>query len=322
MKILYTSDMSKSRSSEIRKIDIKLLQSNFGRIGEINKVAINHIDCPKQRFAHVLWTKPMFKPIKDIRWHIVNQYELSLLISAVSLACLKALGQEVVLYTDSKGKELLDCLPYDRCYNIFDKLNINSEFWAAGKIMALQNEPLDSCIVDNDLFLYDGRLVDKLSNIDVAASHKESTRAYAQLIDAGKHMFTHLDGDSRYSANTGILKVNDFRRKQMFISAYYSCMRKLNNPELLSSIKAAGNGAYCVDLLCEQYNYYNICKPEYLVSVSDDLTKVNGFTHLLSFEKYVKAPLLLDLLKSLNSDYYERVLRRWKDLDFSIEIQE
>lgn len=322
MKIIYTSDMSKSQSSEIRKIDIKLLQSNFGSIGAINKVVIDHSDCPKQRFAHVLWTKPMFKSIKDIRWHIGNQYELSLLLSAVSLACLKALGQEVVLYTDTKGKELLDCLPYDRCYNIFDKLDINSEFWAAGKIMALQNEPLDSCIIDNDLFLYDGRLINKLSNIDVAASHQESTRAYIALIDAGKRMFTHLDRDNRYSANTGILKVNDFRRKQMFISAYYNCMRNLNNPELLGNLKAAGNGAYCIDLLCEQYNYYNICKPEYLVSVPDNITEVNGFTHLLSFEKYIKAPLLLSLLKSLNLDYYESVLHKWKDLDFSIEIQE
>lgn len=322
MKIVYTSDMSKSSSSETRKIDIRLLQSNFGRIGEIDKVAIKRTNCTRQRFAHVLWTKPMFKSVKDIRWHIGNQYELTLLISAISLACLKALGQEVVLYTDTKGKELLDCLPYDRCYNIFDNLNINSEFWAAGKIMALQNEPLDSCIIDNDLFLYDGRLIDKLSKIDVAASHQESTSAYVKLIDAGKRMFNHLDGDSNYSANTGILKVNDFRRKQMFISAYYNCMRRLNNPELLNSIKAAGNGAYCIDLLCEQYNYYTICKPEYLVNVPDDMTKVNGFTHLLSSEKYVKAPLLLDILKRMNPDYYERVLNRWSELDFSIEVQE
>ena len=99
-------------------------------------------------------------------------------------------------------------------------------------------------------------------------------------------------------------------------------MRKLNNPELLSSIKAAGNGAYCVDLLCEQYNYYNICKPEFLVNVSDDLTKVNGFTHLLSFEKYMKAPILLDILKKLNKDYYQRVIDKWKELDFSIEIED
>lgn len=322
MKIVYTADMSKSQSQEIRKIDIKLLKSNFGRIGEIDKVTIKQSGCKQQRFAHVLWTEPMFKPMKDIRWHISNQYELTLLLSAVSLACLKALGQEVVLYTDTRGQELLDCLPYDRCYNIFDKFSVNSEFWAAGKIMALQNEPLDSCIIDNDLFLYDGRLIDRLSKMNVAASHQESTSAYVKLIDEGKNIFSHLKGDRNYSANTGILKVSDFRLKQMFISAYYSCMRALNNPQLLSDIKAAGNGAYCVDLLCEQFNYYSICNPEYVINVSDDMTKVNGLTHLLSFEKYVKAPLLLDLLKSLNSDYYERVLHRWKELDFSIEIED
>jgi hypothetical protein len=45
-----------------------------------------------------------------------------LALSALSLACLKAHGQEVVLYTDTKGKELLQDLGYDRIYTIFDDL--------------------------------------------------------------------------------------------------------------------------------------------------------------------------------------------------------
>lgn len=322
MKIVYTSDMSKCSIPDTRKIDKRLLDANFGRIGELSKIAIKNDCCARQRFAHVLWTKPMFKPVKEIRWNIGNQYELSLLISALSLACLKALGQEVVVYTDTKGQQLIDCLDYDRCYNIFDNLNFNSEFWAGGKIMALQNEPLDSCIIDNDLFLYDGRLIDKLSTMNIAASHQESTSGYEKLIDLGKHLFKHLDGDSRYSANTGIMKISDFRLKHMFISSYYACMRRLNDDNLLSSIKKASNGAYCVDLLCEQYNYYNVCKPQYLVNVPKDMTQVNGFTHLLSFEKYMKAPILLDILKKLNKDYYQRVIDKWKELDFSIEIED
>ena len=118
-----------------------------------------------------------------------------------------------------------------------------------------------------------------------------------------------------------MLKVSDFRKKQMFISAYFSSMNKLSNPELLSQLKTIGKGAYCPDLLCEQFNFHKICKPEYITNIPEDATKVKGFTHLISFEKYVKMPIVLDTLKQQFPDYYEAVITKWNELDFSVEVE-
>ena len=323
MKIVFTNNLtSKDTDNNVRKIAKETMYQNFGGLGDIKNVKVSNMPKTKNRFAHVFWSKPTLLDFKNARWNIGNQYEFTLALSALSLACLKTLGQEVVLYTDTKGYELLKDLGYDRIYNIFDNLNVSNDFWAAGKIMALQNEPLDSCIIDNDLFLYDGTLVNKIAENKVIASHKEKTSAYKELIEVGQQMFSHLEGANEFSSNTGFLKVEDFRLKQMFISAYFNCMKHLNKPELLKQLKEVGKGAYCADLLCEQFNYHKICKPKHLVSTPEDNTAVKGFTHLISFEKYVKMPLVLDLLKRDFSDYYNKVINKWNELDFSVEVEE
>ena len=321
MNIIYSKHSSNCSIANVRYVDKSLLYENFGRFGELDQIQICNPPKTKNRFAHVFWSRPALLEFKEARWHMGNQFEQTLALSALSLACLKALGQEVVLYTDTKGAELLSALNYDRVYNIFDNLNVPNDFWAAGKIMALQNEPLDSCIIDNDLFLYDGRLVDKIASANILASHKESTGAYKDLIKLGQSVLPHLKGEENYSSNTGMLKVSDFRKKQMFISAYFSSMNKLSNPELLSQLKTIGKGAYCPDLLCEQFNFHKICKPEYITNIPEDATKVKGFTHLISFEKYVKMPIVLDTLKQQFPDYYEAVITKWNDLDFSVEVE-
>lgn len=317
MRIIFSNDMTTCENKSIRKISKELIDQSFGGLGKLEELHICSPSKSRNRFAHVFWSKPTLLDFKNARWSIGNQYEQTLALSALSLACLKALGQEVVLYTDTKGAELLSELGYDRVYNIFDNLNVPNDFWAAGKIMALQNEPLDSCIIDNDLFLYDGSLVDKIADSNVLSSHKEKTTAYKQLIELGQQIFPHFSGANEYSSNTGILKLNDFRLKQMFISAYFSCMNKLNNPDILAQLKSVGKGAFCADLLCEQFNFHKICKPEYLVKINN----VKGFVHLISFEKYLKMPLVLNILKEQFPDYYDLVIRKWNKLNFSIEVE-
>ncbi len=323
MKIVYTNNIPLgAHNKDIRYINKDSIHQNFGRLGNVENIKINKLPKAKNRFAHVFWSKPTLLNFKQARWNVGNQYELTLALSALSLACLKAMGQEVVLYTDTKGAELLKDLGYNRIYNIFDNLNVPNDFWAAGKIMALQNEPLDSCIIDNDLFLYDGELVDKLSENSIICSHLESTAAYKQIIELGQNAFSHLKGANEYSSNTGFLKVEEFRLKQMFISAYFSCMKALNKPDLLAKLKDIGKGAFCVDLLCEQFNFHKICKPKHLVKVPADNTQVKGFTHLISFEKYLKIPLVLDILKKDFPDYYQKVMSKWAELNFSVEVED
>lgn len=321
MKIIYTDNICNNINLNIRYIVKATLKTNFGGIGSLEKIQIVNPAKTKNRFAHVLWTTPMLKDFKETRWNIGNQYEQSLALSALSLACLKAHNQEVVLYTDTMGKQLCEHLGYDRIYTIFDNLNVPNDFWAAGKIMALQNEPLDSIIIDNDLFLYDGSLIDKLAEEKVFCSHLEKTTKYKPMLELGQNYFKHLQGANEYSSNTGILKCPDVRLKTMFIQAYFNMIKSLNNPKTLNYFKEIGQGAFCPDLLAEQFNYHKICKPNRLVALPEKQNEFKGFTHLIAFEKYLKMPIVLDVLKNQFSDYYTKVISKWQELDFSIEIE-
>lgn len=323
MQIIFTNNIPKNDTNKnIRYIDKKTMNYNFGGIGNLNNLQITNPAKTKNRFAHVLWTKPMLLDFTEARWNIGNQFEQSLALSALSLACLKAHNQEVVLYTDTAGKELCKDLGYDRIYTIFDNLQIPNDFWAAGKIIALQNEPLDSILIDNDLFLYDEQLIDKLAEEKVFCSHREKTKNYKNILELGQKYFSHLQGPCEYSSNTGILKCPDVRLKTMFIQAYFSTVKTFNNPEILQYFKKEGQGAYCPDLLAEQFNYHKLCRPSALVQLPENLENLKGFVHLLSFEKYLKMPLILDVLKNQFPEYYNKTIHTWKELDFSIIIEE
>lgn len=322
MKIIFSNKINnKKNNPEIQYIDKSIINSNFGGFGNLNNLQIINLAKTKNRFAHVLWTKPMLLNFKEARWNIGNQFEQSLALCALSLACLKAHGQEVVLYTDEKGKELCRDLPYDRIYNIFDHLNVPNDFWAAGKIMALQNEPLDSILIDTDIFLYDGNLIDKLSEEKIFCSHKEKTTQYLPIIELGQKYFSHLQGENNLSSNTGFLKCPDMRLKTMFIQAYFNSVRSLNNQEILSYFKTAGQGAFCPDLLTEQFNYHKICNPEALIETPENNNEINGFIHLLSFEKYLKMPIILEILEQQFPEYYNIVIDKWNTLNFSIIVE-
>lgn len=322
MKIIFSNKIKNVKNTNIRYIQKTAIEENFGGIGNLNNLKIINPAKTKNRFVHVFWSKPMLCDFKESRWNVGNQYEQTLALSALSLACLKAHGQEVVLYTDTKGKELLECLNYDKIYTIFDDLQIKNDFWAAGKIVALQNEPLDSILIDNDLFLYDGALIDALAESNVIGSHLEKTEQYKQIIQIGQNHFSHLNGANEYSTNTGIIKCYDLRKKTMFIQAYFNILKVLNNSQTLELFKTVGKGAFCPDLLAEQFNFHKICKPKHLVQSLDDNSQIKGFVHLLAFEKYLKMPIILDILQNQFLDYYHLVINKWKDLNFSVVVEE
>lgn len=322
MKIIFSDKIKNNTNENIRYITKTALKTSFGGIGSLDKIQIVNPAKARNRFAHVFWTKPMLQDFKNSRWHIGNQFEQTLALAALSLACLKAHNQEVVLYTDEAGAKLCENLDYDRVYIIFDDLKVPNDFWAAGKIVALQNEPLDSILIDTDLFLYDGALIDRLAENRIFCSHIESTDKYKPMLEIRQQQFPHLQGDLNYSSNTGILKCPDVRLKQTFISQYFNMISALNQPELLNYFKSIGHGAFCPDLLAEQFNYHKICKPARLVVLPENQTEFQGFTHLLSFEKYIKMPMILDILKNQFSNYYDIVINKWNELDFQIEIEE
>ncbi|MCL1948233.1 MAG: hypothetical protein FWF59_00640 [Turicibacter sp.] len=325
MKMIYKQHITEldRQTKGIKCISTETMDKHFGRIGCFEHLPKNLIQPKtKNRICHVFWSKPYKMDFTDARWNISNQFELTLPLCALSLSMLKEMGQEVVLYTDSDGAELLKDLGYDRIYTIFDKLQTPSDFWACGKILALQNEPLDSMLVDTDIFLYDGGLLDKAHETPVVGSHFENTASYKEILKLGQQFFDHLQGDLEVSINSGFLKVHDFYKKSKYISAYWAGIKAFSNPLLLNEMKVKGHGAYCPDLLIEQLNFYKLCQPEPLIELPQEPKDAQGFVHLLSFEKYLKIPMILDLLKDRYPRAYGSVIKKWEDLDFSVWLED
>ncbi len=321
MKILYGDTVqSKARiiNPNERNISTDAIKSDFGGIGKLENVSFRNKAKTKNRFAHVFWSKPSMLSVEEARWNIGNQYELTLPLAMLSLALLKQHNQEVVLYTDKKGKELLGDLGYDKVYEVLEDITISKDFWACGKIIALKNEPLDSTIIDTDLFLYDGNLIDKLSLLDVAGSHEENTNSYIQLLQWGASLM-NLKGDNSTSTNTGLLKINDIKKKFPFTQKYLRFVNQHGHGYDLERMIRLGGGAYCPDLLCEQYNFHKTCSPEHLIEVSEDREKDYGLTHLISFEKYLKIPYVIEILKEKYPTYHQTLIKIWEDLNFSVE---
>lgn len=273
----------------------------------------------KNRVAQILWSKPAKEHFKTARWNIGNQLELTLPLASLSLAMLKELGQEVVLYTDTDGVKLLGNLPYDRVYNIFDKLNVKNDFWACGKIIALENEPLDSVLVDTDIFVYDGAILDKAFENDVIGSHEENTIAYRELVKFAQSNFPHLRGNQKKSTNTGFMKIAEMHTKQNFIQTYWKVVKKFSDQKLLDDLETLGQGAYCPDLIAEQLNFHRLCKPKKLIELEDDWRNAKGFVHPLSMTKYIIIPEVLEILKTKYPDYYKMTLEIWERHNFEVE---
>ena len=305
----------------VKCISLAATRGNFGRIGSLEHIA--KVTAPKtnNRFAHVFWSKPALMPFETARWSVGHQYEMTLPITALSLALLWEMDQEVVLYTDSAGERLLSCLGYEKIYNIFDRFSPHTDFWAAGKIEALRHEPLDSCLIDNDIFLYDGDIIDTIHTYSIIGSHEEDTTAYKALLDFAQFHLPRLAGDNQYSTNCGILKINNVQYKDNFILSYWSALKQFSNPEVLEKIKTAGMGAYCVDLAIEQFAFHKICQPNHTIKLADTVSETRGLVHLISFEKYLKIPQILDILKIRYPYMYETVINKWHELGFAVQLE-
>ena len=84
-----------------------------------------------KRFVHSFWTKPCDDNEK------LRKY---MLYFGTSLAYIKSFNMPIVLYTDSKGKEVFKDFPYDEIYTTLDNIpeDINPKFYAYGKFLAMQ----------------------------------------------------------------------------------------------------------------------------------------------------------------------------------------
>ena len=80
--------------------------------------------------------------------------------------------------------------------------------------------------------------------------------------------------------------------------------------------------AHTPDLIAEQFNFHCLCNPTPIATLEYPWSETKGLCHLISKQKYYKLPLLLEKLYYYFPSYYHIVMRKWKQLGFSIEVDD
>ena len=250
----------------------------------------------------------------------VNKQIIStLLFTAIGTAFAKRLGAEIVLHTDNFGAKLFDCLPYSQVYLTLEGHDINRQFWASGKMLALAKEPSGSCHLDLDAWIKFSECRDILlnSNADlIIQSIEDSADVYSGIKDV---VFNNIDNPDfidlkkccNFKAyNCGLVKINNPQLKELYLHAYWKITNQLNAKKF-SEIEEK----YCIpDLISEQWLLYQLCEQnnfsvEYICDGWADQARANkiGYTHLISEQKYYIDEELNDVLLQLDADLLKKV---------------
>jgi|WetSurMetagenome_2_1015567.scaffolds.fasta_scaffold01477_9 hypothetical protein len=123
------------------------------------------------------WTKPIFNNSGVGLWSL-HHYFYSWIISVKTIS---RFYEKNELYTDDLGKYLLvDILGlhFKKVHVIFDQIdNVNSNWWAIGKILTYSLQDEAFIHFDSDVYLWDG-LPDKINNADIIAQSPEYFNKY------------------------------------------------------------------------------------------------------------------------------------------------
>jgi hypothetical protein len=278
----------------------------------------------KIRICHSFWTKPM----DFARWDVVasRQIKSSLWLYSLSAVFARLIGAEIVLHTDRAGKSLLDCVPYDSVYLTLEDHDYDHEFWASGKIIAQEAEPLGSIHIDGDVFIKSKHTLDpdRLGNVDLIVQSRESASGdwYDHAIDGVRAVLAQRDpflfrvfDPGRWDAyNCGVVGFNSQRLKDAFIAGYKRLYKSL-------MIDKPFHNAWCPDLAIEQAWLHRIAT-WHDASVfcllgqdnnCDDAKRI-GFSHLIGKSKYDEGIIdqVKTILKQLAPAVYEACAEKEK----------
>lgn len=301
-----------------------------GGYGKLDNIASLKPHEKKLRFYHSYWSKPA---LTANRWQIRNQHYLSIIYTAISVYCLKALGQEIVLHTDKAGAELLGCLPYDKVYIDLENNDCPINFWASGKFLSVKNGET-GIHIDTDLFITDQKTIDVLADNDYVITHFEKTAAYKNVVNDYLKVFkifniAHpFNEDMPTSVNCGIVKLPE-NFKKLYVEAYFNFVNEFTKNQHLKDMSSIEHQSlYAPDLLIEQLLLKKLLELEKIVptAILEDGPMIMGgyrhesICHLLSFEKYILVPFMLKWLKKYAPDYLERINSKFKELEFNLSI--
>lgn len=209
----------------------------------------------KIRLTTSLWTTPMFEG----RWNIdsLNQFKNTLLMCALCVTYAKKNGAHITMHTDDKGYEILSKFGYDEIFSDLNELDntiktSSTVMWAGGKIIALENEPLGTIHIDNDVFITKSECIENMierNTGDFIFQHVETTNYKEQKIFKDIITNTHINKD--YACCVGIIGFNSEEARKIYIDNYRYWF---NNLEFDKN----GDNNINADLIVEQLFLYNM----------------------------------------------------------------
>ena len=289
----------------------------------------------KTTLIHSAWVKPM----RD-RWYVNNQIEGNLWLYALSVHYAKSVGANIILHTDSEGEKIFGILPYDNIYctlNGLDK-HIHHRFWAAGKMIALENSPLGYIHIDGDVFIKNVEVLNAISfkDEDIVIQNREhlgfvtgyKDLCYEQNLNLLRQYINNntMRIIKRYERmesayNTGIFGFKSESLKCRFLDGYWNTVKKLcSNRSFISKISTDQNA--CPDIILEQMHLYSLCrkynaKVKSLFKEHDNIVEKAieiGYTHVIGKEKYTLIYAVKKRLQKQNPELYSKVLDFTKTL--------
>lgn len=281
--------------------------------------------------VHSLWTKPMLKNSRGEK--LRKQIETTVWCTASSVAYAKKHNEEIHLYADGLGRDLLSFLPYDDIKKLNVPDNIPTEFWASGKFFALEDMNIGDIHIDNDVFLKTPELMAELkkglSENDLIVQSIESSwevintyyKKCRDVIKSNNIEFVNgLTAEYSPAYNCGIVGFNNEDLKMIYLESYFDSIKKIySNSDAMQMI--SNDGETWMDLLCEQQHLYNLAeiygfRVYNLLGEGEkiyDKALEIGYQHLLGSEKWVLLDNIKEQLFYLNPEIYKAALRKLKN---------
>lgn len=283
------------------------------------------------RFLHSFSTRPMEIQLYDT--NTLKRLIGNVWYYALSVAYLKRLNQQIVLHTDELGKALLGFLPYDEIHTTLNEIdeNYSPRFWAFGKMMTIEREPLNSIHIDGDVFIKQPEVIDKIENTswDVVVQNREkfihSERSdisvFRNDIEYCKKL--GLDINETGCFNTGILGFRNEELKRTFVEGYKNLVLHFSKHYKVE----LHNGIYSTpDLVAEQQYIYQCVKNGnynvfwFLDNYIEDFKQLSqearnkGFQHVITSAKFLQLDNCKNTLKIISPEIYNNTFKLCRNI--------
>lgn len=269
------------------------------------------------------------KPALEKRWGITNQLETNVWLCAASCLLAQNSGAKVTMYTDKLGAEYLQNIPYNELKVVLDEplKNVPRFFWAAAKFIALNDAPIGSVHIDNDVFLCEPKTVKALDfrEADVIVQQEEpvdtpeTIKFYAPHREGVKFLGypSIMKPDYPKAYNVGVIGFNNEELRDLYVQNYFQELEYISRPDNQDNVKLLSKNQYLsLDLIFEQVFLYQLTEENgYFVKclldrnhLERDVKRLN-YRHLLGSTKYELLPEIKQLVYQLNSNVYDSLIR-------------